>query len=601
MNVKILVTSITLVMLSTSGCFELTDSPSDTSNLEQTQTDTGNVSTQTESNLTDTDTLTDTNSNSSATETETETETETGNSSTQTQTQTQTQTATQIDNPNTSTQTDVVTHFDFCLDPLQSGTTYQIHSIENNLVWDVYGVSPFAGADIIVWEDLNATNQQFVATDLGDDLWQFTAVHSDLALTIQSNVSARGGIFEQAFTTLGFYVQRDHANQPWRVIPAHSGLTLTLENSEPFSPITQQNEGHLATQRWAFNPVDQTCATSVGTFNRDQLVITSAVGEKVYIPYAPLEPANSSCVDPIQNGMYYHIENLSAAKSIDIAAGNDNDNTDAQLWGFNNGDHQTFMFESVGQNQWRIKVRNSGLYLSVAQDANADNTQVVVTFIPSAWRIEQTHADGPVKIVDIGSGRVLTALATHSAADLVVSQDSDTPLQRWFINATQTPCFFTGMDQAGDLQPLKSMSNLLLEEYDTGWCDVFGVVESEWTGFNGNGYSNTTNVIDSYISMKIHVKEDTTANIAIRYANASTDNRAATFYVNNEALSDLTFSQTATWDDWQILDVQLSLFAGENNIELKATGNGGLPNIDNMEFSAGLYSPSPCTNDAVLK
>ncbi|BCE03509.1 RICIN domain-containing protein [Marinicellulosiphila megalodicopiae] len=432
MNIKLLFATNALVLGVATSCIQAPIDEATTQDGTQTQPNSQITDTQ----ITDTQT-TDTQTTDTQSQTQTPSETQTMTTVEVTQTQTESETSTQTQS-NTSSQTETETQgntqtdpqtpadsYAYCLDDLQNNQRYQIQSVANGFVWDVLSVSELAGADIIVWDNLDAQNQQFLATEISAGLWQFTAAHSSLLLAVEDNDTQINGVLEQADQTLGFYVQRDNASQPWRVVPAHSGLTLTLETNEKLSAITQQNEAQSASQRFVFNPVNQACQTGANEFTEQQLVINSPVGSLVAVPPEP----------------------------------------------------------------------------------------------------EVT---------------------------------------------------------------------LIIEEYGAGWCDVLGEVQSNWEGFNGQGFSNTVNEVNSYISMKIDVAKDTTANIAIRYANSSTDTRPGQFYINGQASTQVEFAQTESWTDWQIVNVLVPLFAGENNIQLKSTGAGGLANIDNMTFTKGNFETLSC-------
>jgi len=141
---------------------------------------------------------------------------------------------------------------------------------------------------------------------------------------------------------------------------------------------------------------------------------------------------------------------------------------------------------------------------------------------------------------------------------------------------------------------------LVIEELETGYCQVDdgGAVESDHSGYLGNGYVNTENASGEGIDWSVNSNSATTAEIKWRYANGGLE-RPADVYVNGTKVGSIQFTSTGEWSTFSDSEsISVELIAGNNSIRLQATSADGLANIDNLELSADNITAGDCsTND----
>ncbi len=113
-------------------------------------------------------------------------------------------------------------------------------------------------------------------------------------------------------------------------------------------------------------------------------------------------------------------------------------------------------------------------------------------------------------------------------------------------------------------------------------CDYLGQVESDNTGYFGDGYLNTDNVIDAHALYSLDVNQSGFHELLFRFANGGSSNRTADLYINNSFVQSVDFVPTGSWESWDNAIMNLNFDNGLNTIELRATTNEGLPNVDQI-------------------
>jgi glucose/arabinose dehydrogenase len=131
-------------------------------------------------------------------------------------------------------------------------------------------------------------------------------------------------------------------------------------------------------------------------------------------------------------------------------------------------------------------------------------------------------------------------------------------------------------------------------------CD--GTIDSNWAGFSGTGFCNTTNAVGASVTWTVNAANAGTATLGIRFANGTTTDRPANVIVNGTtALSAVSFPSTSTWTGWTTKTVQVQVNAGSNTIKLAATTANGDANIDFLDFDVAAppnfidYQAEDCT------
>ena len=141
---------------------------------------------------------------------------------------------------------------------------------------------------------------------------------------------------------------------------------------------------------------------------------------------------------------------------------------------------------------------------------------------------------------------------------------------------------------------------------------VNGWAETTNAGFEGAGYWNFDNTLDSALTFTVNAPAAGSYTAAFRYANGADDARPVRITVNgSEDAFYLDFAGTGAWTAWQTAEVILPLKAGANTIRLDSASASGGPNIDYLTLTPfddsalsddGYYFAADQTwNDAVIE
>ncbi|HSC88993.1 MAG TPA: GDSL-type esterase/lipase family protein [Polyangiaceae bacterium] len=142
-------------------------------------------------------------------------------------------------------------------------------------------------------------------------------------------------------------------------------------------------------------------------------------------------------------------------------------------------------------------------------------------------------------------------------------------------------------------------TELVIEEGQPGQCAMDGVVEATNSGFSGDGYINSDNLVGASVEWAFNVGEAGTYSLTFAYANASPEGRPADVLVGGTVVQAAApFAPTPSWSDWSPSTVNVTLAAGENRVVLRATSALGLANIDSLEVSGASLSASDCSGTA---
>ncbi len=140
-----------------------------------------------------------------------------------------------------------------------------------------------------------------------------------------------------------------------------------------------------------------------------------------------------------------------------------------------------------------------------------------------------------------------------------------------------------------------SSTSLTINENEDGYCEMSnGLIESNWAGFEGDGFSNTDNAEGEYIDYKVNIQEAGTYRLLVRYANGAGDNRFARVDINSEiGVAQIDMESTSAWDTWFESSVDVELDSGETDIRLYAGSGGGLGNVDYLFINALTTEDAP--------
>ncbi|GHA30484.1 MULTISPECIES: carbohydrate-binding protein [Streptomyces] len=118
-------------------------------------------------------------------------------------------------------------------------------------------------------------------------------------------------------------------------------------------------------------------------------------------------------------------------------------------------------------------------------------------------------------------------------------------------------------------------------ESSTAVCT--GTVDSDWTGYSGNGFCNGTNTSGAYAQFTMDAASAGTATLGIRFANGTAGARPATVAVNGTTATTASFEAVGAWTTWTTKTLTVPVKAGSNTIRLTPTTADGLPNLDYLD------------------
>ena len=138
---------------------------------------------------------------------------------------------------------------------------------------------------------------------------------------------------------------------------------------------------------------------------------------------------------------------------------------------------------------------------------------------------------------------------------------------------------------------------LTIQENETGFCSVDGIIDTDVPGYTGDGFANADIAPGTSALWNISVNTSGTYNIYWRYANGGgSGDLFADLWVNESPFLDMfNFTHTGSWTNWTESDtVTVNLQAGENRIRLISISDSGLPNIDFFHVVENGVEPAFC-------
>ena len=141
-----------------------------------------------------------------------------------------------------------------------------------------------------------------------------------------------------------------------------------------------------------------------------------------------------------------------------------------------------------------------------------------------------------------------------------------------------------------------AITEISIEENQTGFCFVEGTIDSNNAGFQGAGFANANNAIGAVIEWSVNTSS---GNYILRwkYSNGGTTPRSAKVIVDGVTLATAAFNSTTNWTTWAENSsslVTIALTPGNHTIRLEATTAAGLANIDKIEVEGINPTPVSC-------
>ncbi|AJQ92844.1 carbohydrate-binding protein [Gynuella sunshinyii] len=193
------------------------------------------------------------------------------------------------------------------------------------------------------------------------------------------------------------------------------------------------------------------------------------------------------------------------------------------------------------------------------------------------------------------SGVLLLTACGGEETSIKISTTDKHDTESSIDNTNSTPSTDADIDTA-DNSGSNVTESLIIQENEDGFCGLDGQIEKEHTGFTSMGYANTDNINGAEIRWSVNASEAGSYAVKIRYANRNNEARPGNFWVNGTVVSLLDIGTTGDWSQYvDSGEVSLSLNKGNNSITLKATTEGGLPNVDYIQILSSTVSPGNCS------
>ncbi len=139
---------------------------------------------------------------------------------------------------------------------------------------------------------------------------------------------------------------------------------------------------------------------------------------------------------------------------------------------------------------------------------------------------------------------------------------------------------------------------LVIQENNSGFRSVDGTIDSNYAGYTGSGFANTTDTNGASIFWDSYFDSSVVKSLTFRYA--CTNDRTASLIVNGaDVASKIQFPATASLTNWDYVTVYANITNGSAEVKLQSLSAAGLPNIDSVELIGGGPTNTPPTLTAI--
>lgn len=123
--------------------------------------------------------------------------------------------------------------------------------------------------------------------------------------------------------------------------------------------------------------------------------------------------------------------------------------------------------------------------------------------------------------------------------------------------------------------------------YQAEDADLYNAeVETEHTGYTGEGYVNFDNETGSYIEFSIFMAVADSQMVTFTYASGASSSRPMTVLLNDAELASAPeFAPTGAWTTWSSDSLKLFLIEGRNTLRLTSSTSDGGPNLDKIDVT----------------
>lgn len=146
-----------------------------------------------------------------------------------------------------------------------------------------------------------------------------------------------------------------------------------------------------------------------------------------------------------------------------------------------------------------------------------------------------------------------------------------------------------------------AITQIAINENETGFCSVDGTIDNNFSGYEGDGFANTNNVLGAGIEWSISVPSSGDYIFRWKYALAGNKNRPGAVLIDGTSKSSASFIPTGNWSTWaenSSSQATVTLSAGTHTIRLEATTSLGLGNIDKMKIEGVNPQAASCGNSS---
>ncbi|WP_460542918.1 carbohydrate-binding protein, partial [Glycomyces halotolerans] len=204
-----------------------------------------------------------------------------------------------------------------------------------------------------------------------------------------------------------------------------------------------------------------------------------------------------------------------------------------------------------------------------------------------SWELVD-HDAGTVLATGSGAGVISFSPTTLRKISFHITSSSGTPRVAEFETYAGSPPNDGGDgDDGSDDGDGSGSGSVRIEAESSSSATCDGAIESEHAGYSGSGFCNTENTSGVTAGFTLDAGSGGQATLTVGYANGTSSGRSADLVVNGSTAASLSFGPTGAWTGWSTETTTVQLGAGNNTIQLVATGSAGLPNIDYLDSSIG--------------
>jgi len=164
-----------------------------------------------------------------------------------------------------------------------------------------------------------------------------------------------------------------------------------------------------------------------------------------------------------------------------------------------------------------------------------------------------------------------------------ISAPTITSDQSICINEFPLSLYGDGTNGSTQVSGLNALMTIIQENED-GFCGVDGSIDSDHSGYTGQGFANTDNSNRNGIDYELNLLQGS-YEIEIRYALGSNASRSADVIVNNVSSTIIDFTSTGQWTNWNTITTNVTFSGGNTSIRIEANQGQGLPNVDYIKLT----------------